>query len=155
VGQQSWRDTVAEATALDVENLLGTGIEAARGQLEEHGWFLPFALVVEIDGDVRMLAVAPESAPTDSGEPATEFDADGMLKDLAQLVRQNRGDFRAAALVCDITLVGEEQDGIHVAAEHSDGSVFAAVLPYSPDRQGGWNYGELSADDSEPVIWAD
>ncbi|MBT2513315.1 hypothetical protein [Arthrobacter sp. ISL-30] len=165
MSQQPWRETVPEETALDMENLLGTGIGAAREQLENHGWFLPFALVVENDGDVRILAVAPQPAaepelatePESAAEPesASEFDANAMLSDLAELLRQNRGDFRAAALVCDITLVEEDSDAIHVAAEHEDGSVFAAVLPYAPGNNSGWEFGELAADENEPIIWAD
>ena len=60
-----------------------------------------------------------------------DFDADAMIGDLNELLRQNRDEFRAAAVVCDITLLEEDSDAIHVAAEHRDGSLFAAVLPYA------------------------
>src|SRR6478752_1202447 len=32
-GQDSWRDSVSEATATDLENLLGTGVSAAQEQI--------------------------------------------------------------------------------------------------------------------------
>ena len=51
-------------------------------------------------------------------------------------MRQNRDEFRAAAIVCDITLVEEDSDAIHVATEHRDGAVFAAVLPYVRHHRG-------------------
>ena len=54
-----------------------------------------------------------------------------MISDLTELLRQHRDEFRAAAVVCDITLLEEASDAIHVAAEHRDGSLFAAVLPYA------------------------
>jgi hypothetical protein len=147
----SWRDSVPEATATDLENLLGTGIGAAREQLERNGGFLPFALVVENDGEVRLLAVSP----ADAGE-GDEFDADGMINDITELLRQNRDDFRAAAIVCDITLVEEGSDAIHVATEHRSGAVFAAVLPYSPNRDNSkWEFGDLAADTNEPAVWLD
>lgn len=149
----SWRDTVPEATAGDLENLLGTGIGAAQEQLQRNGGFLPFALVVENDGEVRLMAVTPADAREGS---EADFDADGMISDLTELLRQNRADFRAAAVVCDILLVDEESDAIHVAAEHRDGSVFAAVLPYKPNTESSeWEFGQLSADTSEPAIWVD
>lgn len=149
----SWRDSVPEASATDLENLLGTGVGAAQEQLGRNGGFLPFALVVENDGEVRLVAVTPADAKDGS---AGEFDADTMISDLTALLRQNRDDFRAAAVVCDITLVEEDTDAIHVAAEHRDGSVFAAVLPYEPNTESReWEFGQLSADSNEPAIWVD
>jgi hypothetical protein len=149
----SWRDSVPEATASDLENLLGTGIGAAQEQLQRNGGFLPFALVVENDGEVRLMAVTPADAKEGSD---ADFDADSMISDLTEVLRQNRADFRAAAIVCDILLVEEESDAIHVAAEHRDGSVFAAVLPYKPNTESReWEFGQLAADTNEPAIWVD
>jgi hypothetical protein len=144
---------VPESTATDLENLLGTGMGAAQEQLERNGGFLPFALVVENDGEVRLVAVSPADADSGSDD---EFDADEMISDLTELLRQNREDFRAAAIVCDITLVEEGSDAIHVATEHRDGAVFAAVLPYAPNtatRE--CDFGVLAADTNEPAIWVD
>ncbi|ALV40902.1 hypothetical protein AU252_06780 [Pseudarthrobacter sulfonivorans] len=149
----SWRDSVPEASATDLENLLGTGVGAAQEQLERNGGFLPFALVVENDGEVRLVAVTPADAQDGSDG---DFDADTMISDLTELLRQNRVDFRAAAIVCDILLVEEEKDAIHVAAEHRDGSVFAAVLPYAANTgTHEWEFGQLAADTSEPTVWVD
>ncbi|WP_457965656.1 hypothetical protein M1E17_04170 [Arthrobacter sp. D1-29] len=151
--RSSWRDSVPEATASDLENLLGTGVGAAQEQLQRNGGFLPFALVVENDGEVRLVAVSPADAAEGSG---ADFDADSMIADITELLRQNRADFRATAVVCDILLVEEESDAIHVAAEHRDGSVFAAVLPYAANpatRE--WEFGQLSADTNEPTVWVD
>jgi hypothetical protein len=152
-GTGSWRDSVPESTATDLENLLGTGISAAQEQLQRNGGFLPFALTVQNDGEVRLVAVTPADAEEGSDG---DFDADGMISDLTALLRQNRNDFRAAAVVCDILLVEEESDAIHVATEHREGQVFAAVLPYSADAATrAWEFGELAADASEPTIWVD
>ncbi|WP_227007694.1 hypothetical protein [Pseudarthrobacter sp. AB1] len=149
----SWRDSVPEASATDLENLLGTGVGAAQEQLERNGGFLPFALVVENDGEVRLVAVTPADA---QGGSDADFDADTMISDLTELLRQNRADFRAAAIVCDILLIEEETDAIHVAAEHRDGSVFAAVLPYAANTgTHEWEFGQLAADTSEPTVWVD
>ena len=151
--QSSWRASVPESTATDLESLLGTGMAAAQEQLERSGGFLPFALVVENDGDVRLVAVSPADPDADGD---SEFDADGMIRDITELLRQHRDEFRAAAVVCDITLVEEDSDAIHVATEHRDGAVFAAVLPYFPNNEGReWEFGDLAADSNEPVIWAD
>jgi hypothetical protein len=149
----SWRATVPEASATDLENLLGTGVGAAQEQLERNGGFLPFALVVQNDGEVRLVAVTPADAAEGTD---TDFDADSMISDLNELLRQNRDDFRAAAIVCDITLLEENSDAIHVAAEHRDGTLFAAVLPYAPNSETReLEFGQLSADTNEPAVWVD
>lgn len=149
----SWRDSVPDTTATDLENLLGTGVSAAQEQLQRNGGFLPFALTVQNDGEVRLVAVSPADAAEDSDG---DFDADAMISDLTALLRQNRDDFRAAAIVCDILLVEDDSDAIHVAAEHRDGSVFAAVLPYSANAgTQTWEFGELAADTNEPAVWVD
>ncbi|MDJ0320468.1 hypothetical protein [Pseudarthrobacter sp. PS3-L1] len=146
----SWRDSVPEASAQDLENLLGTGVGAAREQLERSGGFLPFALTVQNDGELRMVAITPPDA--DENE---EFDADAMIADLTTLLRQHRDEIRAAAVVCDITLVDDGTDAVHVAAEHQDGSLFAAVMPYTPEAAGEMEFGELAADTNEAIIWVD
>ena len=149
----SWRESVPETSATDLENLLGTGVGAAQEQLQRNGGFMPFALVVENDGEVRLVAVSPADAAEGSDG---DFDADSMIGDLTELLRQNRGDFRATAVVCDILLVEEGSDAIHVAAEHRDGSVFAAVLPYAANTSTHeWEFGQLAADTNEPAIWMD
>lgn len=149
----SWRDSVPEASAIDLENLLGTGISAAQEQLQRNGGFLPFALTVLKDGEVRLMTVAPADA--DDAADA-DFDAEAMILDIQALLRQNRDELRAAALVCDTYLVDEESDAISVAAEHSDGSVFAAVLPYAANAATHtWEFGELAADTNEPLVWVD
>ena len=151
--QESWRDSVPDGTATDLENLLGTGVSAAQEQLQRNGGFLPFALTVQNDGEVRLVAVSPADAAEGSDG---DFDADAMISDLTALLRQNREEFRAAAVVCDIMLVEEDSDAIHVAAEHRDGSVFAAVLPYAANAgKQTWEFGELAPDASEPAIWVD
>lgn len=151
--QGSWRDSVPGSTATDLENLLGTGVSAAQEQLQRNGGFLPFALTVQNDGEVRLVAVSAADAREGSDG---DFDADAMISDLTALLRQNREDFRAAAIVCDILLVEEDSDAIHVAAEHRDGSVFAAVLPYAANAgTQAWEFGELAADASAPAIWVD
>ncbi|MFJ6027811.1 hypothetical protein ACIQCN_10150 [Pseudarthrobacter sp. NPDC092424] len=151
--ESSWRESVPEDSATDLENLLGTGISAAQEQLQRNGGFLPFALTVQNDGEVRLVAVSPADAP--EGTDA-DFDADVMISDLQAVLRQNRSGFRAAAVVCDVQLVEDDSDAIHVATEHSDGSVFAAVLPYVANAETRTlEFGELGADSSQPAIWVD
>lgn len=151
--ESAWRDSVPEDSATDLENLLGTGISAAQEQLQRNGGFLPFALTVQNDGEVRLVAVSPADAV--EGTDA-DFDADAMIGDLHAVLRQNRDDFRAAAVVCDVQLVEDDSDAIHVATEHRDGSVFAAVLPYAANAETRTlEFGQLGADSNQPAVWVD
>ena len=118
----SWRDSVPEASAADLENLMGTGLGAAQEQLQRNGGFLPFALVVENDGEVRLMAVTPADAAEGSDG---DFDADAMINDLTELLRQNRADF-AAVLPYAANTASRE-----------------------------WEFGQLAADTNEPAIWVD
>lgn len=151
--ESAWRDSVPEDSATDLENLLGTGISAAQEQLQRNGGFLPFALTVQNDGEVRLVAVSPADAA--EGTDA-DFDADAMVSDLQAVLRQNRDDFRAAAVVCDVQLVEDDSDAIHVATEHRDGSLFAAVLPYAANAETRTlEFGQLGADSNLPAVWVD
>ena len=132
VGDRARAQTAADAAAL---------AGAAKGR------DAALAVAHENEGELRSYAAEGTEA---------DFDADSMISDLTELLRQHRDEFRAAAIVCDITLLEEASDAIHVAAEHRDGSLFAAVLPYAANpatRE--LEFGELSADTNEPGVWVD
>ncbi|MDJ0354800.1 hypothetical protein [Paenarthrobacter sp. PH39-S1] len=154
----------------DLNKLLGTALGIAQEQLEAHGAFLPVALAVGDDGGIRMLTVSPagaESGPhadgpesaspeADSPEAASPeadggLDADAMIADLYEVLRQQKDVHRAAAMVCDIHLPDEGTDAIHVVTEHRSGVCVAAVQAYT--RTPGWNFSEPVWEAEEPQIW--
>lgn len=133
----------------DLNRLLGTGLGMAQEQLESHGAFLPIALVVTEDGDVRMVAVAPEGVDGDDDE----LDADAMIADLYQVLGQQKEDHRAAAVICDIHLPDDATDAIHVVGEHRAGVAVAAIQPYA-EADGAWTFSDPIWEAAEPTIWA-
>lgn len=135
----------------DLNRLLGTGLGVAQEQLKTHGGFLPFSLVIEHDGEVRMVAVAPD----DAEDEEDDVDADVMVADLTELLRQHRDEYRAAALVCDVSLAEEGVDGIHVSAEHADGSTVSVVQPYEAAAEKEFSYAELIGEAGERTVWTD
>ncbi len=162
--------TPSDATRDDLNKLLGTALGMAQEQLEAHGAFLPIALAVGDDGGIRMLTVSPPSA----GEGAADdggLDADAMIADLYEVLRQQKDVHRAAAVVCDITLPEEGTDAIHVVTEHQSGVSVAAVQAYTPPagagaagsepaalgaaavNPAGWIFRELVWEAEEPQIW--
>ena len=129
----------------DLNSLLGPALGVAQEQLEAQGAFLPAALVVQNDGELRMIAVAPEESDED-------LDADAMIDDIYQVLTEQKGDNRAAAVFSDIHLPDEATDAIHVVAEHSEGVCISAIQTYS-EADGEWTFGEPQWESGDQLIW--
>ena len=129
----------------DLKSLLGTALGVAQEQLEAQGAFLPAALVVQNDGELRMIAVAPEESDED-------LDADAMIDDIYQVLTEQKGDNRAAAVFSDIHLPDEATDAIHVVAEHSEGVCISAIQTYS-EVDDEWTFSEPQWESGDQLIW--
>ncbi|WP_026556830.1 hypothetical protein [Arthrobacter sp. 35W] len=151
--------TVSEETIQDdLNKLVGTALGLAQEQLEQHGAFLPVALVVAADGEVQLVAVGPGEDPDSADGVEPELDADAMIADLYEVLRQQRAGNRAAAVVCDIHLPDENSDAIHVVAEHSGGVSIAAVQPYTPpaeaEAEAGFTFADPIWEPGEKLVWS-
>ncbi|MFE4194543.1 hypothetical protein ACFRJ9_01645 [Paenarthrobacter sp. NPDC056912] len=133
----------------ELRETLGTGLGTAQEHLEQRGGFFPFGITLLNDGELRIVFVTP-------GEPDEDghVDAGQMLADLHELLRQGRDGYRAAAIVSDVSLPEHGSDGIHGTAEHRDGGVRAAVIPYTPTPEG-FTFGAMEPDTHVPSIWVD
>lgn len=134
----------------DLNKVIGTALGVAGEQIEEHGAFLPVGLVLTLDGELNLVAVAPNSV---EGDEEVELDADAMVADLFDALASQRGQNRAAAVVCDIHLPEDGTDAIHVMAEHSTGMSVSVVRPYHQSAAG-WEFGEPFLEAGETAIWA-
>lgn len=130
----------------DLNSLLGTALGVTQEQLEAQGAFLPAALVVQNDGELRMIAVAPEESDED-------LDADAMIEDLYSVLAEQKGGNRAVAVFSDIHLPEENTDAIHVVTEHSEGVCISAIQTYS-EQDGEWTFNEPMWEAGEPIVWA-
>jgi len=133
----------------DLNKLIGTALGVAGDQIQAHGAFLPVALVVSNDGNISLVAVSPNTV---EGEEESELDADTMIADLYEALTQQKGQNRAAAVVCDIHLPDDATDAIHVMAEHSNGVSVSAVRPYRQAPEG-WDFAEPFLEPGEIQIW--
>ncbi|MBF4992603.1 hypothetical protein ITX31_00560 [Arthrobacter gandavensis] len=131
----------------DLNSLLGTALGVTQEQLEAQGAFLPAALVVQADGELRMVAVSPEESDED-------LDAESMIDDLYTVLRDQKDQNRAVAVFSDITLPDEGTDAIHVVAEHSEGVCISAIQTYSQEN-GAWTFNDPIWESGEPAVWAD
>lgn len=129
----------------DLNKLLGTALGMAQDQLETHGAFLPTALVMANDDEIRMVAVAP-------ADDTEDLNADAMIADLYEALKAQRNENRAAVVVSDIHLPDEKTDAIHAVAEHSKDVAIAAIQPYS-ESSGEWTFQDPSWEAAEFTVW--
>ncbi|GAB4100908.1 hypothetical protein [Sinomonas halotolerans] len=138
--------------AADLREVLGTALGLAQEHLEQNGGFLPFGVTLAHDGELRLVMVAPPEAGAGG-----DIDADAMMADVLELLRQNRADCRAVAFASDVHLPEHGAggaDGIHAAAEHAAGGVMAAVVPYGK-TDAGFAFSPLEPDGHEPEVFTD
>ncbi|WP_426006020.1 hypothetical protein ACPFL9_04160 [Paenarthrobacter sp. NyZ202] len=133
----------------ELRETLGTALGTAQEHLLQNGGFLPFGITLSHDGELRIVMVTPNE-PDENGE----LDAGQMLDDVQHLLRQGRDDYRAVAIAYDVTLPEHGSDGITGAAEHRDGGVLAAIVPYH-ETEDGFTFGAMEPDTHEPTIWVD
>lgn len=133
----------------ELRETLGTALGTAQEHLQQNGGFFPFGVTLSNDDELRIVMIAPGD-PDENGE----VDAGQMLTDIHELLRQGRDDFKAVAVVSDVSLPDHGSDGIHGAAEHRNGEVRAAIIPYTPTGDD-FAFSAMEPDTHEPSIWVD
>lgn len=134
----------------DLNKLIGTALGVAGDQIEAQGAFMPVGVVLTLDGELSLVAVAPNAVAEGEDE---ELDANAMIDDLVAALSQQSAQNRAAAVVCDIHLPDDATDAIHVMAEHSTGIAISAIRPYR-QAPAGWEFGNPFLEAGERAIWA-
>ncbi len=140
----TWRDDASPEAQDDLDALLHTALPFATGQLERHGEFFPYGVVLTGDGEAHMVGAGPELGE----RPASA----AVLAALIESLRSDRDSLRAVALVSDVALA--DSDGVRVQLEHLEGQAITVVLPYTKRRFGrGIHFGELSGSSGESFVW--
>ena len=140
-----WRDTASQQAQDDLDGLLEPALGFAQQQLDKHGEFYPYAVVVDADGQQRMGA-----ADTGDDRPASP----DLITTLFSTLSDERSSLRAAAIVADVRLPEANSDAIRVTLEHSERVALTVLLPYRIRRLGrGVDYGNLQAGAATAFIW--
>ena len=109
----------------ELDTLLNGAIEVAAELLEEDGEFEPFALALRNDGEILHLA------PEDDDE---EREPEQVVESLRHTLRDARADYRAVALVADVTLEDEDSQpmtaAIQISLEHTANDPVNCYVPY-------------------------
>lgn len=152
-------DVPQETQQAQLREVLGTALGLAQEHLEQNGGFLPFGVTMDHDGELRLVMVAPPEPSADGDSAAGEYDAESMMADVLELLRQGRDGYRAVAFASDVHLPEHPSasgapgsDAIHGAAEHSGGAVMAAVVPYEMTADG-YAFSPLEADGHEATVF--
>ena len=90
-----------------------------------------------------------------SDRPAEGYTAEQVCADLVEVLNQQGTHFEAIAIASDVLLQENDQDAIHVVAEHKVGAALAIVQPYvMPAEPGGeWTFQDPAAEAAE-AVWA-
>lgn len=141
----SWRDTASQQAQDDLDGLLGPALGFAQQQLDAHGEFYPYAVVLD-DADQQRMVVA------DTGSDRPES-AD-LITTLIATLSEQRDHLRGAAIVADVRVPEGGSDAVRVTLEHSERVALTVLLPYRPRRFGrGVDYGDLQAGTAAAFIW--
>lgn len=148
-----------ETQQTQLREVLGTALGLAQEHLEQNGGFLPFGVTMDHDGELRLVMVTPPEPDPQTDNTEGEYDAESMMADVLELLRQGRDGYQAVAFASDVHLPEHPaasgaagSDAIHGAAEHSGGGVMAAVVPYELTAEG-YVFSPLEADGHEATVF--
>lgn len=110
----------------ELETLLNGAVEVAAERLEANGEFDPFALALRQDGEVVQME-------PDVDEDA-HVEAESVVASLRNALRATLKDFKAVAIVADVTLEDEDDQvmttAIQIAMEHESDDPVNCWVPY-------------------------
>lgn len=134
----------------ELNELLNGAVEVAAEMLEEDGEFEPFALALRNDGEI--LHLSPEDT-----EEETDLEPEAVVESLRKTLRDARENYRAIAVVADVTLEDEQDQpmaaAIHVAMEHTAEEPVSCYVPYELNEGKGLELAELVGEPGERFVF--
>ena len=127
---------------VDLDLLFDDLIKLAQRLLQSQGGFLPFAAVVETDGQVRYVA-ATNGEEYPGAKPLLEI----LTTELRSMAAS--GAIRASGICFDVLVAPNpdvtKKDAIQGRMEHSNGEAVDVFMPYVKDLAGSFRYEEVYA----------
>jgi hypothetical protein len=143
----SWRASASPRAQRDLPQLLDPSLEFAQQQLERHGEFYPYAVVIASHGRTEM--IAPQLDSTDDNPLSND-----VIDACRAALIDRRDQLRAVALVSDVNLPTVGSDAIQVQLEHAEGTALTVHLPYRKRRRlDDIDYRPLRASSGVRIVW--
>lgn len=110
----------------ELETLLNGAVEVAAERLEKDGEFDPFALALRYDGEVVQLDADVEAE--------SQLEPEAVVTSLRNALRNARHEYKAVAVVADVTLEDENDQpmtaAIQISMEHEQDDPVNCYVPY-------------------------
>lgn len=111
----------------EMNHLLRTAADLALEQIEEHGEFVPFAVVLAQGDELRLIALGDDELQDDGEKDLTK------IRDILLGISKNE-EFVATAIISDVRVrmeeSGEVTDAVRVEIEHAEDQPITVILPY-------------------------
>lgn len=133
----------------DLNELLNGAVELATDQLQDDTEFTPFALAMQAE-DGEILHLEPDEDEAQEPDQVRALLVAGLREGALQ------GQYRAVAIVTDVTLEDDQGDpissAIHVSLEHADEEPVTCIVPYEIGEQE-VELADLMAEPGERVVF--
>lgn len=126
--QARWPEEASQQARDDFERMLPMAFRAAHVDLATKGEFLPFAVVVDVDGGAHRATGEPLGQRPVAGE---------VLAELRRSLRASEQPLRAVAVVLDVHEPRIGSDCVEVTLEHVGSPPVVVLRPYTRRRFGG------------------
>ena len=129
--------------------LMNSGVEIAGRMIEEHGGFIPYALTLDDQEEVRTISPGEEHAQLSPEELLGMFD--DMFRE-----EHAAGKLRATAVFVGVSYSSEateEGHAIMIALEHFEGEALNVYFPYTRSDDGKVEVGEPFSESRESSVF--
>ncbi len=139
-------DTLYRELKGDLQTVAEPLFELACGQVEKRGAFLPFGAKLSTEGEVSLVAAAPE-------EDATTSDVVYPL--MIAALRESARTSNAIALAEWVKIApdgGKQTDAVKVHTQHKRGLSVAFYIPSTKKLFRSWQFGEMMVIPADPLL---
>src|SRR5262245_46066315 len=139
-------DTLYRELKGELQTVAEPLFELACGQVEKRGAFLPFGSKLSPEGDVSLVAAAPEETTTTS---------EVVYPLLIAALRESARSSTAIALAEWVKITpdgGKQTDAVKVHAQHQRGLSVAFYIPATKRLLRAWQFGEMMVMVTDPLL---
>lgn len=142
-----WRDQTSTECQADFDDLLDVGIDVAAERLSENWGLDPVAIVIDVDGNRRVVATG-ESADDQYSLSETPI-RDRLVGNL----RADEAHVRSYAIVSNVNVGASKAEQLEVLLEHREYAM-QILIPYEMPNPTTFNLGTMRAAATKHLVWS-